>query len=58
MMRECSTPENGRLPGKTLTGLYYSYIKTRSEQETNQMKQYHKQQEEIAHIKKFIASVS
>lgn len=38
--------------------LFYSYIKTRSEQETNQMKQYHKQQEEIAHIKKFIASVS
>ncbi|KAA8896762.1 hypothetical protein TRICI_006847 [Trichomonascus ciferrii] len=37
-------------------GNYDSYIKTRSEQETNQMKQYHKQQEEIAHIKKFIAS--
>lgn len=33
-----------------------SYTKTRAELETNQMKQYHKQQEEIAHIKKFIAS--
>ncbi|CAN6654898.1 ABC transporter ATP-binding protein Arb1p [Trichomonascus vanleenenianus] len=37
-------------------GNYDSYIKTRAEQETNQMKQYQKQQEEIAHIKKFIAS--
>ncbi|KAL1956231.1 hypothetical protein VTO42DRAFT_7491 [Malbranchea cinnamomea] len=37
-------------------GNYDSYQKTRSEQETNQMKAYHKQQEEIAHIKKFIAS--
>ena len=37
-------------------GNYDSYIKTRSEQETNQMKAYAKQQEEIAHIKKFIAS--
>lgn len=37
-------------------GNYDSYLKTRTEQETNQMKQYHKQQEEIAHIKKFIAS--
>lgn len=37
-------------------GNYDSYIKTRSELETNQMKQYAKQQEEIAHIKKFIAS--
>ncbi|KAK6199467.1 ABC transporter [Scheffersomyces amazonensis] len=37
-------------------GNYDSYVKTRSEQETNQMKQYNKQQEEIAHIKKFIAS--
>lgn len=33
------------------------YIKTRSEQEANQMKQYTKQQDEITHIKKFIASV-
>lgn len=37
-------------------GNYDSYVKTRAEQETNQMKQYEKQQEEIAHIKKFIAS--
>ncbi|KAL1974501.1 hypothetical protein VTN31DRAFT_4705 [Thermomyces dupontii] len=37
-------------------GNYDSYVKTRHEQETNQMKAYHKQQEEIAHIKKFIAS--
>lgn len=37
-------------------GNYDSYIKTRAELETNQMKSYHKQQEEIAHIKKFIAS--
>lgn len=37
-------------------GNYDSYVKTRQEQETNQMKQYNKQQEEIAHIKKFIAS--
>ncbi|EON98755.1 putative atp-binding cassette sub-family f member 2 protein [Phaeoacremonium minimum UCRPA7] len=37
-------------------GNYDSYIKTRSEQETNQMKAYQKQQDEIVHIKKFIAS--
>ncbi|RFU25228.1 hypothetical protein B7463_g11113, partial [Scytalidium lignicola] len=37
-------------------GNYDSYSKTRYEQEVNQMKAYHKQQEEIAHIKKFIAS--
>ncbi|CAI4413426.1 AMM_1a_G0014650.mRNA.1.CDS.1 [Saccharomyces cerevisiae] len=37
-------------------GNYDSYHKTRSELETNQMKQYNKQQEEIQHIKKFIAS--
>ncbi|KAF8472112.1 P-loop containing nucleoside triphosphate hydrolase protein [Kalaharituber pfeilii] len=37
-------------------GNYDAYVKTRSEQEVNQMKSYHKQQEEIAHIKKFIAS--
>lgn len=37
-------------------GNYDSYAKTREENETNQMKAYHKQQEEIAHIKKFIAS--
>ncbi|PTB72202.1 P-loop containing nucleoside triphosphate hydrolase protein [Trichoderma longibrachiatum ATCC 18648] len=37
-------------------GNYDSYAKTREENETNQMKAYTKQQEEIAHIKKFIAS--
>ncbi|KAF8246414.1 hypothetical protein K440DRAFT_645132 [Wilcoxina mikolae CBS 423.85] len=37
-------------------GNYDTYHKTRKEQEVNQMKQYAKQQEEIAHIKKFIAS--
>lgn len=37
-------------------GNYDSYMKTRTEQETNQQKAYLKQQEEIAHIKKFIAS--
>lgn len=37
-------------------GNYDSYHKTRAEHETNQMKAYHKQQEEIVHIKKFIAS--
>ena len=37
-------------------GNYDTYVKTRSENETNQMKAYDKQQEEIAHIKKFIAS--
>lgn len=37
-------------------GNYDSYVKTRSELETNQMKSYSKQQDEITHIKKFIAS--
>jgi ATP-binding cassette subfamily F protein 2 len=37
-------------------GNYDSYIKTRSENETNQQKAYLKQQDEILHIKKFIAS--
>ena len=37
-------------------GNYDSYVKTRTEQETNHMKAYAKQQEEIQHIKKFIAS--
>lgn len=37
-------------------GNYDSYAKTRAEQEVNQMKAYTKQQDEIAHIKKFIAS--
>ncbi|TFK63459.1 P-loop containing nucleoside triphosphate hydrolase protein [Pluteus cervinus] len=38
------------------TGNYTTYVKTKKENEINQMKAYHKQQEEIAHIKKFIAS--
>lgn len=37
-------------------GNYDSYSKTKSEQDTNQMKAYQKQQDEITHIKKFIAS--
>jgi ATP-binding cassette subfamily F protein 2 len=37
-------------------GNYDTYMKTRSEQETNQQKAYLKQQDEIIHIKKFIAS--
>ncbi|KAF8733450.1 hypothetical protein AX14_003845 [Amanita brunnescens Koide BX004] len=37
-------------------GNYTTYVKTKGENEVNQMKAYHKQQEEIAHIKKFIAS--
>eukprot|EP00035_Acanthoeca_spectabilis_P020582 m.433630 g.433630 ORF g.433630 m.433630 type:complete len:628 (-) comp17598_c0_seq1:1374-3257(-) len=37
-------------------GNYASYVKTREEREVNQLKEYEKQQEEIKHIKKFIAS--
>ncbi|KZT70241.1 P-loop containing nucleoside triphosphate hydrolase protein [Daedalea quercina L-15889] len=37
-------------------GNYSTYVRTKSENEVNQMKAYNKQQEEIAHIKKFIAS--
>ncbi|RMJ26349.1 hypothetical protein PHISP_02783 [Aspergillus sp. HF37] len=37
-------------------GNYDSYHKVRYDQETNQTKAYNKQQEEITHIKKFIAS--
>ncbi|KAF2071346.1 hypothetical protein CYY_007344 [Polysphondylium violaceum] len=37
-------------------GNYDTFIKTKAELEINQMKAYHKQQEEIAHIKSFIAS--
>jgi ATP-binding cassette subfamily F protein 2 len=37
-------------------GNYDSYHKTRAEQEVNQMKAYQKQQDEIKHIKAFIAS--
>ncbi|KAF8496990.1 ATP-binding cassette transporter [Gautieria morchelliformis] len=38
------------------TGNYTTYVRTKQENDVNQMKAYHKQQEEIAHIKKFIAS--
>ena len=38
------------------SGNYDSFYKTKSENEVNQQKAYEKQQEEIAHIKKFIAS--
>ncbi|KZT18314.1 P-loop containing nucleoside triphosphate hydrolase protein [Neolentinus lepideus HHB14362 ss-1] len=37
-------------------GNYSTYVRTKAENEVNQMKAYQKQQEEIAHIKKFIAS--
>lgn len=37
-------------------GNYDTFIKTKEELEVNQMKAYYRQQEEIAHIKKFIAS--
>ncbi|WFD43037.1 ABC transporter ATP-binding protein arb1 [Malassezia psittaci] len=40
----------------TYGGNYSTYVRTKSENEVNQMKAYNKQQEEIAHIKKFIAS--
>ncbi|KZS86742.1 P-loop containing nucleoside triphosphate hydrolase protein [Sistotremastrum niveocremeum HHB9708] len=38
------------------TGNYTTFVRTKKENEVNQMKAYAKQQEEIAHIKKFIAS--
>ena len=34
------------------TGNYTTFVRTKQENEVNQMKAYHKQQEEIAHIKK------
>ncbi|CAO3628785.1 unnamed protein product [Cunninghamella blakesleeana] len=37
-------------------GNYDAFVKTKEENEVNQAKAYQKQQEEIAHIKKFIAS--
>ncbi|KAF0428195.1 P-loop containing nucleoside triphosphate hydrolase protein [Gigaspora margarita] len=37
-------------------GGYSTFVKTKAELEVNQMKAYNKQQDEIAHIKKFIAS--
>jgi ATP-binding cassette subfamily F protein 2 len=38
------------------TGNYSTYVKTKQENEVNQMKAYHKQQEEIQHIKKYVRS--
>lgn len=46
-------------PQKTLQyygGNYDTFVRTKTENEVNQMKQYVKQQEEIKHIKEFIAS--
>lgn len=37
-------------------GNYDAFVTTKRDQEVDQMKRYHKQQEEIAHIKEFIAS--
>lgn len=37
-------------------GNYNAFVKTKQDVEIDQMKRYHKQQEEIAHIKSFIAS--
>ncbi|PXF45816.1 ABC transporter F family member 2 [Gracilariopsis chorda] len=37
-------------------GNYSTYVRTREEQDTNKLKLYKKQQEEIKHIKQFIAS--
>lgn len=38
------------------TGNYTTYVRTKQENDVNTMKAYQKQQDEIAHIKKFIAS--
>merc|ERR1712093_57924 len=40
----------------TYGGNYSTYVRTKTENETNQLKAYAKQQEEIKHIKDFIAS--
>jgi ATP-binding cassette subfamily F protein 2 len=40
---------------KYYTGNYDQYVKTRAELEENQMKQYTKEQEQIAHMKEYIA---
>ena len=37
-------------------GNYSTYVRTKAENEVNQMKAYNKQQEEIAHIKKYVPS--
>lgn len=38
------------------TGNYDTFVKTKSENEVNQMKRYNKEQEDISHIKQFISS--
>ena len=38
------------------SGNYSTFVRTKAENEVNQMKAYHKQQEEIAHIKKQVFS--
>jgi ATP-binding cassette subfamily F protein 2 len=38
------------------SGNYSTYCKTRKEKEVNQMKEYEKQQGEIAHLRAFISS--
>src|SRR5688572_21873297 len=40
---------------KYYTGNYDQYVKTRAELEENQMKQYNKEQEQISHMKEYIA---
>ena len=40
----------------TYGGNYSTYVRTKADNEVNQMKAYNKQQDEIKHIKKFIAS--
>lgn len=40
---------------KYYTGNYEAFIKTKSEQEENQMKQYNREQDQIAHMKDYIA---
>jgi ATP-binding cassette, subfamily F, member 2 len=40
----------------THLGNYDTYVKTKKDNEINQMRAYEKQQTEIEHIKKFIAS--
>jgi ATP-binding cassette, subfamily F, member 2 len=54
----CTNTYHLNMDGKLVhyTGNYDSFVKTRKEKRTNQLKQYKKEQEQIAHIKKFIAS--
>jgi ATP-binding cassette subfamily F protein 2 len=47
---------NAKKQLQNYSGNYDTYVKTRSELEVNQMKRYEKEQEQIKHIKSFIAS--